>query len=136
LQAPAGFGDGYTVASTAHKELNIFVGLCETLRSDDLRALRAQVAAYLLQLEQQQSRSELIALDLAVLLTDRLDRLCELAPELSDEQQALVVGAARYFISQDDAIPDTRACTGLDDDVRIVNHVLRQLGRTEWLIEE
>ena len=119
-----------------NRELTLFQSLCTDLPAESVAELRERVSAYLKELEGQRSRSELLAIDLARLVTDRLGRLLELMPQLTSDQRALVVGAARYFVSRDDAIPDTRACTGLDDDVRIVNHVLKELGRGEWSIEE
>lgn len=49
----------------------------------------------------------------------------------SPDQQRLVVGAARYFVSQDDEYPDTDTILGLDDDVSVFNHVIEQLGRSD-----
>lgn len=118
------------------KELALFAELCLDLPPDGLAELHNSVRSYATELEAEQSRSELVAVDLAIAVKDRLERLFGLTAELPATQRALVVGAARYFISKDDAIPDTRACTGLDDDVRIVNHVLKELGRVEWSIEE
>jgi uncharacterized membrane protein YkvA (DUF1232 family) len=94
------------------------------------------VVAHVARLEREQARSELIAVDVARLIRDRLERLFDESASLGVEHRAMVVGAARYFVSRDDAVPDTRACTGLDDDVRVLNHVLTVLGRDEWRIEE
>jgi uncharacterized membrane protein YkvA (DUF1232 family) len=118
------------------KELALFAQLCCDLPPEGLAKLSDGVRNYVNELEAEQSKSELVAVDLAIAVRDRLQRLFSLIEELSAKQRVLLVGAARYFISKDDAIPDTRACTGLDDDVRIVNHVLKELGRAEWSIEE
>jgi uncharacterized membrane protein YkvA (DUF1232 family) len=118
------------------REHEIFSNLCEDISPDEVAALRTHVADHTARLQQSQTRSELIAIDLAFLVRDRLERLFEVLPKLQATDRALVVGAARYFSSRDDAIPDTKACTGLDDDVRVVNHVLTALGRGEWRIEE
>jgi uncharacterized membrane protein YkvA (DUF1232 family) len=118
------------------KEFALFTELCSDLPPDGLAELCDGVRSYASELEAEQATSELVAVDLAIAVVDRLERLFELATQLPAPHRALVVGAARYFISKDDAIPDTRACTGLDDDVRIVNHVLKELGRAEWSIEE
>jgi hypothetical protein len=125
-----------TPAPPTPKELALFAGLCSDLPPDGLAELCDGVRSYVSELEAEQSRSELVAVDLAIAVRDRLNRLLGLAADLPAVHRGLVVGAARYFISKDDAIRDTRACTGLDDDVRIVNHVLKELGRAEWSIEE
>jgi uncharacterized membrane protein YkvA (DUF1232 family) len=113
-----------------------FQNQCADLSSAELAELEDCVHAHVVELTKAQERSEFVAVDLAVQIEDRLARLFAVAAALPPAHRALVVGAARYFISGEDAIPDTRACTGLDDDVRIVNHVLTELGRGEWLIEE
>jgi len=123
-------------AAPTPKELALFAELCSDLPPDGLAELCDDVRSYASELEAEQSRSELVAVDLAIAVRDRLERLFGVAAGLPAAHRALVVGAGRYFISKDDAIPDTRACTGLDDDVRVVNHVLKELGRAEWSIEE
>jgi len=124
------------MAPTSSKALSIFKELCAELSPDEVASLRLDVAKHFARLEAEQGRSELVALDLAALVRERLDRLFDLGESLTAEQRAMVVGAARYFTSRDDAIPDLQACTGLDDDVRVVNHVMTALGRGEWRIEE
>lgn len=124
------------MAPNVSRELTLFEGLCAELSAEDVTALRGQVAAHVARLQGEQGRNELIAVDLAVLVRERLERLFELGSVLKAEERAMVVGAARYFVSRDDAIPDTKACTGLDDDVMVLNHVLIALGRSEWRIEE
>ena len=124
------------MTSPSSEALRQFQSLCAELSAPELAELRDKVAAHAQHLVREQARSELIAADLALAVRDRLERLFELAPELSAEALAQVVGAARYFTSKDDAIPDTQACTGLDDDVAVVNHVLGALGRQKWRIEE
>jgi hypothetical protein len=101
-----------------------------------LAALAADVRAYYAHLLTVQSRQELLAIDLAELLCVRLEILLGLAPSLGDEARADIVGAARYFISEDDAVPDSQSCTGLDDDVEVFNHVARSLGRDDLVITE
>jgi uncharacterized membrane protein YkvA (DUF1232 family) len=125
-----------SMAPNVSKELTLFEGLCSELSDENVAALREQVTAHVARLEAERRRNELIAVDLAVLVRERLERLFELGPALKPEERAMVVGAARYFVSRDDAIPDTKACTGLDDDVMVVNYVLTALGRSEWRIEE
>lgn len=46
----------------------------------------------------------------------------------SSEEQALIVGALRYFLATQDALPATTFASGLDDDIAVINHVLEELG--------
>ncbi|MGE0326388.1 MAG: hypothetical protein AB7S68_28930 [Polyangiaceae bacterium] len=74
---------------------------------------------------------EMLPVDLAQELHDNLLGLFAIMGELSVEQQRLIVGAARYFVAQDDEYPDTETILGLDDDISVFNHVVEQLGRSD-----
>lgn len=111
--------------------LELYRTLREDLAPAALTALGAKVRAHFDALVQAQQRNELVAIDLAELLCVRLEGLLLVAGAFTAEARASVVGAARYFISSADAVPDDRACTGLDDDVAVFNHVAAELGRDE-----
>ena len=51
------------------------------------------------------------------------------------EDRALIRGAAEYFLLDDDAAGDIENVLGFDDDVRILNSVLDQIGRTDLKVE-
>lgn len=52
--------------------------------------------------------------------------------EISD--RALIMGAINYFLAPRDLIPDHTPISGFDDDVRILNYVLEQIGKSELCI--
>lgn len=54
---------------------------------------------------------------------------------LVGEQQALAVGAILYLTYKNDDFHDTKPIFGLDDDVRVINYVLQQLGFTAWMLQ-
>lgn len=114
--------------------------LFKTLQADpgptEVSALRRAVRTHLDDLVRQQARSELIAIDLAELLCLRLESLLDASPSMGAVERAMVVGAARYFISDEDARPDAASATGLDDDVEVFNHVASNIGRADLLITE
>jgi hypothetical protein len=116
--------------------MTLFAHLRAPLDQPALQDLRAAVRTHLSDLVAAQHRDELIAVDLAELLTARLELLLASAHLFAAEACADVVGAARYFISDKDTIPDLRPCTGLDDDVEVFNHVARALGRSDLVITE
>lgn len=113
-----------------------FRGLREDLPTEGVAALRRAVRNHLATLVEAQRESELIALDLAEQLCSRLEGLLELAPQMSPDERSMIVGAARYFVSDEDVRPDAASCTGLDDDVEVFNHVASELGRTDLLIAD
>lgn len=49
-------------------------------------------------------------------------------PNRTADEQALIVGAVRYFAIGDDPFDDETFATGLHDDKCIMNHVLEELG--------
>ena len=55
-------------------------------------------------------------------------------PTIAPEYQPLVVGALRYFISDDDVTPDDIPYVGLDDDAQIMNYVLNIVGLGQYTI--
>lgn len=114
----------------------IFQGLRADLAPPELASLRTAVREHYEQLLHAQEQNELIAIDLAELLCDRLDQLLAMAHQLALEARLDIVGAARYFVEDQDLIPDEKSCTGLDDDVLVFNHVARSLGRTDLVIED
>ena len=118
------------------RAIAIFRKLQEDLPTAELTALRRQVRAHLAELVVAQARSELIALDLAEQLCIGLEALLDASPSFDADARAAVVGAARYFIADDDERPDAGSCTGLDDDVEVFNHVASQLNRLDLLIAD
>jgi hypothetical protein len=57
-------------------------------------------------------------------------------PNCSPKQKRLIIGAVRYFASTDDAVSETAFASGLDDDVRVLNHVCEILGREDLYLAE
>lgn len=45
----------------------------------------------------------------------------------NSRQKALAVGAIRYFIGDNDAVPEGVFASGLVDDAKVMNHVLEKL---------
>lgn len=61
--------------------------------------------------------------------------LLEHYEEFSPKEKALVAGAVRYFVVEDDPFSDDVFASGFDDDARVVNHVLELLGIDGMYIE-
>lgn len=116
--------------------LEIYQTMREDLPAPALAALKTEVRAHYDHLLATQEHSEFVAVDLAELLCVRLEELLAMAHRLDVEARCQIVGAARYFISSSDAVPDDQSCTGLDDDVDVFNHVARALGRPDMIITE
>lgn len=122
---------GLSIDARAH-----FDELKANLPAADLAALRASVQEHLERFQAAARGFELLPVDLAEELAEKLDVLLGSADSLSVAHRALLVGAARYFISEDDAIPDLSGVLGLDDDVEVFNHAIHQMGRDDLSIEQ
>ncbi len=71
--------------------------------------------------------AELVAASLRALLA---------APDdFGAEERALIRGAVEYFLLDDDAAGDIENVLGFDDDARILNTVLDQIGRSDLKVE-
>ena len=116
--------------------IELFQDLRGDLAAAELASLAVRVRAHYERLVTAQQEDELVAVDLALLLCVRLEGLLAMAHLLAPEPRAHIVGAARYFVSSADAVPDERSCTGLDDDVAVFNHVVGALGRPDLVITE
>ena len=49
--------------------------------------------------------------------------------------RAMVIGAIRYFVVENDPLPDSGFSSGFYDDAKVMNYVLDQLGEHELIIE-
>jgi adenylate cyclase len=116
--------------------LDLHRTLAVDLPPADLAILSRDVRAHFEHLAALSAKHELLAIDLAEHLCERLEVLIDLCPSLDAEARAAIVGAARYFVSAHDAVPDAQDCIGLDDDVAVFNHVVRAIGRADLEIKE
>jgi uncharacterized membrane protein YkvA (DUF1232 family) len=51
------------------------------------------------------------------------------------EHRRLIVGAISYFVIDDDGAEDEGFATGFDDDARVINYVLEELGIDDQFID-
>lgn len=113
----------------------VFEPLCRPVKSQAIADLKSRVDGHLAVVLQAARRNEFLDVAAAGAIHDVLSLLLEQYEELPAEHQALVAGAALYFVRSDDAEADLRSVLGLDDDVAVVNFVLDAVGWQEWRIE-
>lgn len=117
-------------------ETALFDSLCGRASVDEIESLRTSVARHGEELRLAARQQELLPVDLSDALTRRIDTALAEYAALPPDAQRLVVGAARYFVSDADAIPDKSGVLGLDDDVAIWNLVVRRIDRPDLEIDE
>ena len=115
-------------------ENEVFEGLCGAVSREAVAQVRAAVKQHLRELDQASRQNEFLATDLAEELAQKLDELLAGLDALPEDARSLVVGAARYFVSDQDAVPDQSGPLGLDDDVAVFNAVVRRIGRADLKI--
>ena len=94
------------------------------------------VADYLDEISSAAARDGFVDTELGAAIAEVcLELLADLGGGASDRESRLVQVAVRYFVVEDDAEGDLTSVVGFDDDARVVNAVLRLLGREDLLIE-
>ena len=115
---------------------SIFKAMCETISEDaKLEELRQAVAAVLADVEQQVAAGQQVDVDSTRALADCCQFLLSRYHDFPPEQQALIVGAVRYFAVADDPFDDSTFASGLFDDKKVMNHVLERLGIEDRYLE-
>ena len=113
-----------------------FRALCAIISEEELAQLRDMVhkteASIISKSATNGNIDKDIVDDIARACLYLLDRYSEVNPQ----HQKLITGAVRYFIAEDDPFDDTIFASGLDDDIRIVNHVYEELGFDDRYIAE
>lgn len=112
-----------------------FKRLCRTLSESELKDLRSGLDLALSELNRPGEAASQINLKLAGEIASRCYFLLDYYSKYGAQQQALIVGAVAYFAIAEDAMCDRRFLSGLEDDARVVNYVLEQLGIKGKFIE-
>ncbi len=100
------------------------------------RTLRSQVVSHLGAIRAAALRNELLPVDLAEVIATRLVGLLDGLDAFTPDHRQLILGAARYFISDADHRPDTKDAMGLDDDLSVLNYVVTTIGRKDLVVED
>ena len=103
--------------------------LCEALPETAVTNLTTKIDEYLLAIQEAQQQNEFMDIRLAREIADRLHQVLQDYGRYPTNQQALIVGAARYFIKNDDAEHDLHSILGLDDDTAVLNFLLDTLNQ-------
>ena len=114
----------------------LFAAACVQLSVSEAAKMRSAVHKHLEQLHEALPEHEFLDIALAQRIADVLDLLMTEYPTFPAEHQRLLVGAAAYFVNNDDAEPDTASLLGFDDDRDVVNHVLAIIGYHDLHIDQ
>lgn len=108
-----------------------FRGLCTRIEVNELPQLRSEMEATFREI-----RSSIDRLDEK--LIDALEQRCflllEVYPQADRQQQSMILGALRYVALEEDPFDDAEFASGFDDDAKVVNHVLEEIGLADQAI--
>lgn len=72
---------------------------------------------------------------LAEQIAERCKFLIDIYEGQPESHRALIVGAVRYFAIGEDAVSEQGFASGMDDDAKVVNYVLEELGVLDRFID-
>lgn len=105
-----------------------FDALCLSAEDLDLTKLEAHVKSHLGQIRTALEDNEFLDIKSAEQIAQTLTDLISEIEDYPQEGQKLIVGAAQYFILEEDHWPDTKNLLGFDDDIKVINFVLERIG--------
>jgi hypothetical protein len=112
-----------------------FESLCEALPATQVDDMKAEVSEGLEKLRTRSKSNNRIDLATAEKLAQICNAMLESYENFNEDDRKLVVGAIRYFAIIDDPLPDTTFASGMEDDVRVMNHVLERLGMEDHIVD-
>ena len=112
-----------------------FAPLCENLGLEEVLQLMGEVYEHAQKAQQALKTNEFLDVKTAWRIAKVLNQLLTQYDSFPETQQKLIVGAARYFVHEQDLEPDTASILGFDDDVQVVNYVLDCIGQPELKVE-
>jgi uncharacterized membrane protein YkvA (DUF1232 family) len=113
-----------------------FIRYCECISLEKLNSLKDSLIESYSRLNKNADTNDFIDKKALVALYERALFLIDSYDSFDERQQALVVGAIRYFILDDDGIDDEVFATGFADDIKIMNYVLQEIGIEDQFIED
>lgn len=111
-----------------------FRRLCERVPASEAAGILAQVDQCMDGFRELARDHHRLNLSLAEKVAERCRYLLNRYSDYDHQQQALIMGAVRYFAIAEDAMAETEFATGFDDDARVMNYVLEELGLDELYI--
>lgn len=112
-----------------------FRKLCEALPPHTVPQLRDELNGYYEGILKDADSHPLVNTAIIRELFDRASLLLDRYPHLPERQRSLVVGALRYFVSNDDSLSDLEFASGFHDDAEVMNYVLEELGLEDEAID-
>ena len=112
---------------------SIFKRLCAKIPVEKLPELEQELRQNVAELIEASKGNRKLDISLVDVLFDRSLYLLRVYPDVTPLQQSYIIGAIRYFVMEDDVFSELEFATGLNDDIQIMNHVLEEVGSTDFI---
>jgi len=112
-----------------------FLAFCEALSPDAIKQYQAELDQEYSRIQETAKTNRLVDTHRAKEIVDRCKLLLERYGEFNDEQRGMIVGAIRYFTFAEDPFPEEAFASGFNDDAKVLNYVLEELGIEDRFIE-
>lgn len=112
-----------------------FARLSEALSVEAVSEFPTYIDQRLAELEDAAGHNYRINIKLAAQIAERCNFLVSVYEAQQERGRALIVGAVRYFAIGEDAVSENGFASGLDDDAKVVNHVLEEIGIHDRFID-
>ena len=109
----------------------VFSRLCKDLDSIIVPDLISCIEQHTSQVRLALQTNEFLDILTVEKIANRLIALLQEIEKYQKAKQHLIVGAAMYFVRNNDAQADMDSLLGFDDDVAVLNYVLVELGQSE-----
>lgn len=112
-----------------------FRDFCEVLPEEAVSDVKIELDKAVKKILRKSLENDLIESKLVNDLYAASSTLLEKYSSYEDSGKAMVVGAIRYFVVENDPLPDSGFSSGFYDDAKVMNYVLEQLGEDDLIIE-
>ena len=105
----------------------IFIKLCQNISFEECEKLRSDLNNHFENLSEKAQKNHYLDLKSAKKIYENCIYLLDCYTNFNDYEKTLVIGAIRYFISNEDALDDDVFASGLVDDIQILNYVMQEV---------
>lgn len=112
-----------------------FRQLCREIPAEQVDEVRAEVERCIGSLRERAPERPNLNLPLAEEIAARCFVLLDRFAESDGEARKLIMGAVSYFVVDGDGAEDDSFATGFDDDAKVINYVLQQVGIEDQFID-
>lgn len=105
-----------------------FKKLCKSVPLEKIAEIRDELDQCVVSMENEAKTHTNMNIELARKLAERSRYLLDNYEQFDSQGQALAMGAVHYFAIAQDPISDTAFAGGFDDDAKVMNYVLQELG--------